>query len=113
MDPKYDRDDDDLDGTVRNLRALSDTKGELDFRKQTANGFDRISDRLGKIDIRLAKIDERLISRTTVAEIVQKEMDSTIKDVARIEKIMWGTIGTFLGTIVVTVVTILVTKAVK
>jgi hypothetical protein len=113
MDPKYDRDEEDLDGTVRNLRVLSDSKGELEYRRQVASGFDKISDRLGRIDVRLAKIDERLISRTTVAEIVKTEMAPYINDLARIEKILWGTIGTFFGTVIVTAVTILVTKALR
>lgn len=84
---------------------------ELDFRQQTVIAIDRTSERLGQIDVKLAKISERLISRETVAQIVLKEMDSTIKDVARIERILWGTIGTFLGTIIVTAIGILVTKA--
>ena len=83
----------------------------MDFRQQTVIAIDRTSERLGQIDVKLAKISERLISRETVAQIVLKEMDSTIKDVARIERILWGTIGTFLGTIIVTAIGILVTKA--
>jgi hypothetical protein len=93
MDPKYDETGDDLDQTVRNLRTLSERPGELSFRQNIASAFDKVNDRLGKIEVRLARIDERQINRTTVAEIVRKEIEPIQRDVTTQGRIIWGLAG--------------------
>jgi hypothetical protein len=104
MDPKYDRDDEDLDATVRNLRTFADRPGDISFRQSIAGGFEKVNDRLGKIDVRLARIDERQINRTTVAEIVRTEVKSIEKDVNRLESMVWAIAGAG-GTAVLGVIT--------
>jgi hypothetical protein len=93
MDPKYDKDDEDLDATVRNLRTFADRPGDLSFRQSIAGGFEKVTDRLGKIEVRLARIDERQMSRTTVAEIVQKEIAPYVEKVATLSNVVWGLSG--------------------
>lgn len=90
MDPKYDEDGNDLDATVRNLRTFAERPGELSFRQSIAGGFERVNDRLGKIDVRLARIDERQLSRTTVAEICRAETEPLKRDVATLSRMVWG-----------------------
>lgn len=74
------------------------------FRRDVQAGFRHLDSKLAKIDVRLAKIDERQLSRTTIAEMIQKEMAPLVKDVGRIEKLVWGGLGTFLGAIIIGIV---------
>jgi hypothetical protein len=100
MDPKYDETDTDLEATVRNMRALSSVPGDLSVRQSIAGGFVTVNDRLGKIDVRLARIDERQINRTTVAEICRTEMASLKRDVEFLNRMVWG-IAASVGTALV------------
>ena len=105
MDPKFDKDDGDLDDTLRHMRALTDRPGDLSFRQSIATAFDRVTDRLGKIEVRLARIDERQLSRTTIAEMIQKELKPYADAQTRLEKVVWGlcgAVGTALVTLAVT-----------
>lgn len=93
MDPKFEADGDDLDATVRNMRALSERPGEISFRMSIAGGFEKVTDRLNKIEVRLARIDERQLNRTTVAEIARKECEPLQRDIATLSRIVWGLAG--------------------
>ena len=79
-------------------------QGDLKFRQSVAASFRHLDGKLGKIDVRLAKIDERQLSRVTIAEMIQKEMAPLAKDMGRIEKLVWGGLGTFLGAIIIGIV---------
>lgn len=102
MDPKYDRDDTGEHAAV----SLQETaaSGESKFRRDVQANFRHLESKLGKIDVRLAKIDERQLSRVSVAEMIQKEIAPLVKDVGRIEKLLWGGLGTFLGAIIIGIV---------
>ena len=103
MDPKYERDDETGEHALRNVQTAG--SGETaKFRREVGASFRHLDGKLAKIDVRLAKIDERQLSRTTIAEMIQKEMQPLIKDLSRIEKLVWGGLGTFLGAIIIGIV---------
>jgi len=102
VDPKYDRDDTG-EHAVQSVQAP--VSGETSkFRRDVQSSFRHLDSKLAKIDVRLAKIDERQLSRVTIAEMIQKEIAPLVKDVGRIEKLVWGGLGTFLGAIVIGIV---------
>lgn len=106
MNPKYENDDgEDLEATVRNLRILSERPSDLSFRQNIASSFEKVTDRLTKIEVRLARIEERTMSRTTVAEIVRKEIEPFERDIQTLSRIVWGltgALGTALAVLAVT-----------
>ena len=86
---------DDLDETVRNLRILADSPGDLRYRQQVANSLEVVSGRLNKIDVKLARIEERQIPRVDIALIAQKEMEALNAKVETLSRIVWGLCGAF------------------
>ena len=82
-----------LDETVRQLPTLSQEPGELRWRESVNKSFQGVSDKLGKIDVRLARIEERQLSRTTVAEIAKKEVEVIANEVKTLSRIVWGMAG--------------------
>jgi predicted nuclease with TOPRIM domain len=101
-----DWDGSDLDETVRNLRVLADAPGDLRFRQNIAASFEKVTDRLSKIDTKLARIEERLIPRTEVAAIAQKEMQVLENKVETLSKLVY----TLCGIIATTLVAIIFAK---
>lgn len=93
MDPKYELYDDDLDATVRNIRAFADRPGDLQFRRSIGDSFEGVTNRLGKIDVRLARIEERQLNRVTVAEMVRKEIEPLQRDYDTLSRMVWGVVG--------------------
>ena len=105
MDPKYQGSGEETgEHALRTVDAYAQVQGDLKFRQSVASSFRHLDNKLQKIDVRLAKIDERQLSRTSIAEMIQKEMQPLIKDMGRIEKLVWGGLGTFLGAIIIGVV---------
>jgi hypothetical protein len=111
VDPKYEKDDGlSLDDTVKVMRRrISDPMpGELQFRQDVAAGFEKVDSKLGKIDVRLARIEERQLSRSTVAEIARTEMAVLANKVDTLSKIVYalggmvatGCIGLFFERVV-------------
>ena len=98
---------------MRNLKVLSETPGELSFRREVHIAFESVNSRLGKIDVRLARIEERMLSRVAVTEMIKAEMKALIDDVATLKNIVWGSLGTFFGAIIVAAVGIAVVKVLK
>lgn len=88
-----DWDDSDLDETVRNLRVLSEAPGDLRFRQNIAASFEKVTDKLAKIETRLARIEERQIPRKDIAEIAQKEMQVLVSKVETLSRMVWGLAG--------------------
>jgi hypothetical protein len=82
-----------LEETVRGLPALAQEAGELRWRESVNKSFQGVSDKLGKIDVRLARIEERQLSRTTVAEIAKKEVEVIANEVKTLSRIVWGMAG--------------------
>lgn len=93
MTQHSDWEDSDLDDTVRNLRVLADAPGDLRFRQGIAASFGKVNDKLQKIELRLARIDERQLSRTTVAEMVKTEQKVLESKIETLNKIVWGLCG--------------------
>lgn len=91
----------DLDETVRNLKAFTVEPGELGFRQSVANGFEGVNGRLGKIDVRLARMEERQLSRATVAEIAKKEIEVLESKVETLNRVVWGMAGAVSTAIIV------------
>jgi hypothetical protein len=83
----------DLEGTVRNLHVLAEAPGELRFRQGVAASFEKVTDKLSRIEIRLTKIEERMLSRSTVAEIAQKEIAVLTNKVETLNRMVWGLLG--------------------
>jgi hypothetical protein len=102
LDPKYDRDDTGEHAIQSVTRA--DSPETSKFRNGVASSFRHLDSKLAKINERLARIDERQLSRVTIAEMIQKEIAPLVKDVGRIEKLVWGGLGTFLGAIIIGIV---------
>ena len=97
MDPKYDDDGMDLDESTRRIRILAERSGDLTFRQSIAGGFEKVNDRLGKIDTRLARIEERQIPRKDVAEIARTEfradMEKLTAKYENLARIVYGLAG--------------------
>lgn len=88
-----DWDGSDLDETVRNLRVLADAPGDLRFRQNIAASFEKVTDKLARIETRLTRIEERMIPRKDIAEIAQKEMQVLANKVETLSRMMWGLVG--------------------
>jgi hypothetical protein len=112
VDPKYDRDDTG-EHAIQSVKERAETPETSKFRNQVGASFRHLDAKLAKIDVRLAKIDERQLSRVTIAEMIQKEIAPLIKDIGRIEKLVWGGLGTFLGAIIIGIVGIALARIVK
>jgi predicted PurR-regulated permease PerM len=91
-----------LDDTVRELPALSEEAGELKWRQQVNKSFEGVSEKLNRIEIRLTKIEERQLSRQTVAEIAQKEIAVLSSKLETLSRIVWG-MGGAVGSAVVVI----------
>lgn len=88
-----DWDNSNLDDTVRNLKVLSEAPGDLRFRQNIAASFEKVSEKLSKIETRLTRIEERLIPRTDIAIIAQKEMAVLASKVETLSRVVWGSLG--------------------
>lgn len=106
MDPKYENDDGrSLDDTVRVMRTHTSERARdrerempdpgLRFRQDVAAGFEKVAERLGKIEVRLARIDERQLPRATITDIAKTEMAVTVDRLDRLSSIVYGLCGAF------------------
>lgn len=95
MPRSNDWDDTDLDETVRNLHVLAEAPGDLRFRQNIAASFEKVTEKLQRIDTRLARIEERQIPRKDIAEIAQKEMAVLVEKVDKLSKLVYGLCGAF------------------
>lgn len=92
---RHEEDGEDLDATVRNLRVLSEAPGDLRFRQSVAASFEKVTEKLQRIEIRLAKIEERMLPRMEVAKIARGELAVLESKVDTLNRIVWGLCGAF------------------
>ncbi len=85
----------DLNDTVRNLRVLAEAPGDLRFRQSIATSFEKVTDKLQRIEVELAKFRERLLSRTDVTNIARTELQVLENKVDMLNRIVWGLCGAF------------------
>lgn len=87
----------DLNETVPNLKALSQSPREFDWRQSVADNFDGVRTKLNKIERAVLlidrKIEDRMLGSIDVAKIVNAEMAKDIQKLRFIERIVYGTVG--------------------
>ncbi len=98
--PGGDWDASDLDETVRNLRVLSEAPGDLRFRQSIAASFEKVTDKLQRIEVRLTKIEERMLPRAEVAKIAKTEIQVLESKVETLNRIVYGLCGAFGVTLI-------------
>lgn len=109
MDPKFqDSDFSDLTETTRRMKVLAESPGELRFRQEVASGFEKVNTRLGAIDVRLARIEERQLSRVDVAGIAKTEIEAKFgrleNRVQTLQAFVWLNLGAFITAMMVVIV---------
>lgn len=90
----------DLDETVRSLRVLAEAPGDLRFRQAIGASFEKVTDKLQRIEVELTKIRERMLSRTQVTDITKTEIKVLENKVETLNRIVWGLCGAVAVTLV-------------
>lgn len=98
-----------MEDTVRNLRTLSESPGDVEWRRAMVDWFEGTSKQFSKFTGELQRLDltikHKMLSSTEVAKIVHAEMATNVQKLATLEKIIYGVIA-----IVVTILTAIVVK---